>query len=50
MGYMARLGLWGDGTCFPQFHDFLGLSFIKYKYQYPYNRFFICLQDIVVMS
>lgn len=24
MGYMVRLGLWGDGTCFPRFHDFLG--------------------------
>ncbi|XP_020269430.1 protein FORGETTER 1 [Asparagus officinalis] len=24
MGYMARLGLWGSGTCFPKFHDFLG--------------------------
>lgn len=25
MGYMVRLGLWGAGTCFPKFHDFLGL-------------------------
>ncbi|XP_020573250.1 protein FORGETTER 1 [Phalaenopsis equestris] len=24
MGYMVRLGLWGDGTCFPKFLDFLG--------------------------
>ncbi|XP_010260806.1 PREDICTED: protein strawberry notch [Nelumbo nucifera] len=24
MGYMARLGLWGAGTCFPEFRDFLG--------------------------
>lgn len=24
MGYMVRLGLWGSGTCFPKFHDFLG--------------------------
>ncbi|XP_074572965.1 protein FORGETTER 1 [Curcuma longa] len=24
MGYMVRLGLWGAGTCFPQFQDFLG--------------------------
>lgn len=24
MGYMVRLGLWGAGTCFPKFHDFLG--------------------------
>ncbi|XP_039113703.1 protein FORGETTER 1 [Dioscorea cayenensis subsp. rotundata] len=23
MGYMVRLGLWGAGTCFPRFHDFL---------------------------
>ncbi|XP_078433295.1 RING/FYVE/PHD zinc finger superfamily protein isoform X2 [Wolffia australiana] len=25
MGYMVRLGLWGLGTCFPKFHDFLGV-------------------------
>ncbi|PKA64092.1 hypothetical protein AXF42_Ash005104 [Apostasia shenzhenica] len=24
MGYMVRLGLWGVGTCFPKFQDFLG--------------------------
>ncbi|XP_064935454.1 protein FORGETTER 1-like isoform X1 [Musa acuminata AAA Group] len=24
LGYMVRLGLWGAGTCFSQFHDFLG--------------------------
>ncbi|KAG0494617.1 hypothetical protein HPP92_005611 [Vanilla planifolia] len=24
MGYMTRLGLWGAGTCFQRFHDFLG--------------------------
>lgn len=24
MGYMIRLGLWGDGTCFPDFRAFLG--------------------------
>ncbi|XP_008791000.1 protein FORGETTER 1 isoform X1 [Phoenix dactylifera] len=24
MGYMVRLGLWGAGTCFLKFHDFLG--------------------------
>ncbi|KAI3997045.1 hypothetical protein MKX01_021321 [Papaver californicum] len=24
MGYMVRLGLWGVGTCFPNFHDLLG--------------------------
>ncbi|RZC64949.1 hypothetical protein C5167_008643 [Papaver somniferum] len=24
MGYMVRLGLWGVGTCFPNFRDFLG--------------------------
>jgi len=24
MGYMARLGLWGSGTDFPQFSSFLG--------------------------
>ncbi|KAJ7530305.1 hypothetical protein O6H91_15G088700 [Diphasiastrum complanatum] len=24
MGYMARLGLWGSGTDFPNFHSFLG--------------------------
>ncbi|KAG9439302.1 hypothetical protein H6P81_019467 [Aristolochia fimbriata] len=24
MGYMVRLGLWGTGTCFSKFHDFLG--------------------------
>ncbi|KAH7839686.1 hypothetical protein Vadar_007346 [Vaccinium darrowii] len=24
MGYMVRLGLWGAGTCFVDFHDFLG--------------------------
>uniref|UniRef100_A0A1D1YBL4 Protein strawberry notch 2 n=2 Tax=Anthurium amnicola TaxID=1678845 RepID=A0A1D1YBL4_9ARAE len=24
MGYMVRLGLWGAGTCFPKFPDFLG--------------------------
>ncbi|CAK9187052.1 unnamed protein product [Ilex paraguariensis] len=24
MGYMVRLGLWGDGTCFLNFRDFLG--------------------------
>uniref|UniRef100_A0A0D6R552 PHD-type domain-containing protein n=1 Tax=Araucaria cunninghamii TaxID=56994 RepID=A0A0D6R552_ARACU len=24
MGYMVRLGLWGSGTCFPQFQSFLG--------------------------
>lgn len=24
MGYMIRLGLWGAGTCFSTFHDFLG--------------------------
>ncbi|XP_057486377.1 protein FORGETTER 1-like isoform X5 [Actinidia eriantha] len=24
MGYMVRLGLWGAGTCFSNFHEFLG--------------------------
>ncbi|XP_065854274.1 protein FORGETTER 1 [Euphorbia lathyris] len=24
LGYMVRLGLWGDGTCFPDFQKFLG--------------------------
>ncbi|KAJ6805278.1 protein FORGETTER 1 [Iris pallida] len=24
LGYMVRLGLWGIGTCFSTFHDFLG--------------------------
>ncbi|XP_058072327.1 protein FORGETTER 1 isoform X2 [Magnolia sinica] len=24
MGYMVRLGLWGTGTCFSNFHEFLG--------------------------
>lgn len=24
LGYMVRLGLWGAGTCFPDFRDFLG--------------------------
>lgn len=23
MGYMERLGLWGEGSAFPQFSDFL---------------------------
>ncbi|CAN6455835.1 unnamed protein product [Victoria cruziana] len=27
MGYMVRLGLWGAGTSFPQFHDFLAAEF-----------------------
>jgi hypothetical protein len=25
MGYMVRLGLWGDGTCFDVFQKFLGV-------------------------
>ena len=25
LGYMIRLGLWGDGTSFENFHQFLGL-------------------------
>jgi hypothetical protein len=25
LGYMVRLGLWGDGTSFQNFHQFLGL-------------------------
>lgn len=28
MGYMIRLGLWGAGTCFPDFQSFLGLIFM----------------------
>lgn len=27
MGYMVRLGLWGAGTFFPDFRDFLGVFF-----------------------
>lgn len=38
MGYMVRLGLWGDGTSFLNFKDFLGwyshfkLFFISLNY------------------
>lgn len=49
LGYMVRLGLWGDGTSFQNFQKFLGLFLFLYTYiLFFYIPFHLCLHVIVI--
>ena len=51
MGYMVRLGLWGTGTSFIDFRDFLGVVSAG-KFYIEVNLFTICvscLNDMIWM-
>jgi hypothetical protein len=41
MAYMTRLGLWGDGTDFTDFYDFLGSGFSLIFLFFKNSKYFL---------